>query len=549
MRRDRDCSWRAEQMAYVPPHLRRQQAHHGGGGAVAQQQTSASAVSVAYQPVSAAVAWHGSGGDVASAAAAASGGSRVSGRVDTRVPDRVQVAGAVVDQKVSAAASWHGSGQARARDHHAVASGSTSGGIALRGVFEPKSNDYSQIVVTRIEGDGVDFHLPLDPCIEEAPAIDAARRQLFDMFVPTTERDKFRLPTRDNGQKLRPHLSYPHAARTLRAGTEFRLRLETKFEIGQRGNLRVRAAAVQPQVSRGLTLTVADAVRRGVHSGRSRWGGVRRRPGDSGRASGGRKGSRGSGGEGGHTSWDGNAEQLTAATAQQHAGPSAAAPTAASTAAVADMTAVVGSDVARGWGRPNLADPANAPTAGGDCVSGSAHGTFPARVHGANAAARSYPDDLARRPLLVLDVNHVLLCRQDQRHRARDGTATYQIRPHCGAFLRFCEGHFDIAVRRTTAPCALLGAVTAGGGRRSGHAACAQTWRGSCSSLASGTAGPAAGSSSRGTSGTARTCGLGTGGGDRSAALAAQRWLPRAAPDRATLSAPAVRSARASRCS
>ena len=100
--------------------------------------------------------------------------------------------------------------------------------------------------------------LPTDLDVRDSEAIDSARRRLFEHFVPLANRSLFKLPTR-HGEKLRPHLTYLPAPSALADGTQFSFRLEMAAEVGRRGNVRVQAVHVRPQVTRRLTLTVADA--------------------------------------------------------------------------------------------------------------------------------------------------------------------------------------------------------------------------------------------------------------------------------------------------
>eukprot|EP01043_Picozoa_sp_COSAG02_P084759 COSAG02_NODE_22532_length_749_cov_1.178462_2_plen_140_part_01 len=49
------------------------------------------------------------------------------------------------------------------------------------------------------------------------------------------------------------------------------------------------------------------------------------------------------------------------------------------------------------------------------------------------------------RPLLVLDVNNVLLCRKPYEERSVRGPQC-RLRRHCNDFVRFCLEHFQVAV-------------------------------------------------------------------------------------------------------
>eukprot|EP01052_Picozoa_sp_SAG31_P018196 SAG31_NODE_1279_length_9036_cov_1.858454_3_plen_234_part_00 len=64
----------------------------------------------------------------------------------------------------------------------------------------------------------------------------------------------------------------------------------------------------------------------------------------------------------------------------------------------------------------------------------------PHRRRQAEPAARSQA-----RPLLVLDVNNVLLCRRPFDRRAAPG-AQFRLRRHCNEFVQFCFDHFSVAV-------------------------------------------------------------------------------------------------------
>lgn len=52
--------------------------------------------------------------------------------------------------------------------------------------------------------------------------------------------------------------------------------------------------------------------------------------------------------------------------------------------------------------------------------------------------------ELGDRPLLILDVNNVLLCRRP--FGSSQGGSQYRLRRHCNEFLRFCFEHFAVAV-------------------------------------------------------------------------------------------------------
>ena len=63
----------------------------------------------------------------------------------------------------------------------------------------------------------------------------------------------------------------------------------------------------------------------------------------------------------------------------------------------------------------------------------------------AGAGAASEIPAPAARPLLVLDVNNVLLCRKPYEQRNGFGPQ-YQLRRHCNEFVRFCLEHYQVAV-------------------------------------------------------------------------------------------------------
>ena len=100
--------------------------------------------------------------------------------------------------------------------------------------------------------------LPTDLDVRKSEGINAARRRLFEHFVPLANRSRFKLPTHQ-GEKVRPHLTYLPAPLALAPGTQFSFRLDTLVEFGRRGNVRVQAVHVRPPATRRLTLTIADA--------------------------------------------------------------------------------------------------------------------------------------------------------------------------------------------------------------------------------------------------------------------------------------------------
>lgn len=83
-------------------------------------------------------------------------------------------------------------------------------------------------------------------------------------------------------------------------------------------------------------------------------------------------------------------------------------------------------------------------------------------------AASAEPAPASVRPLLILDVNNVLLCRKPWGSRGGSGTQ-YRLRRHCNEFVRFCFEHFSVGVwscgRRETLT-AELGEIEAFSGRR-----------------------------------------------------------------------------------